>query len=125
MSAGASLQAAVALRLEELVGLAGVYDGPPARAGFPYVALDGGLEHDWGHKSGTGREVALGVTLWGDQADGLQALGDAVEASVLGTGPVSGWQLVSLQLLRRRTVRDVAGPWAVALDFRGRLLASE
>jgi len=122
VSAGAALQAAVAARLVALGVLAGVYDGPPARAEFPYVALDGSSERDWGHKSGAGREVGLAVTLWDSQADGLQALGDAVEECVLGTSAVGGWALVSLVLLRRRTVRDVAGPWAVAIDLRARLL---
>ena len=53
------------------------------------------------------------------------ALGDMVEASVAGTGFVAGWQLVTSRLVRRRTVRDVAGPWAVAIDFRVRLLAQQ
>ena len=125
MSAGAALQAAVAARLVALGVLAGVYDGPPARAAFPYVAIDAGSETDWSHKSGEGREVALAVTLWDDQADGLAALGDMVDASVAGTGFVAGWQLVTSRLVRRRTVRDVAGPWAVAIDFRVRLLAQQ
>jgi hypothetical protein len=28
-----------------------------------------------------------------------------------------------MQLVRRRVVRDVAGPWAAAVDFRARMLA--
>lgn len=124
MSAGAALQEAVATGLGSLGMLDGIYDGPPARAAYPYVALDAGTEVDWSHKSGRGREIALAVTLWDARADGLQALGDAVEASVLATGAVAGWQLVSSQLIRRRVVRDVAGPWAVAIDFRVRLLAA-
>ena len=44
---------------------------------------------------------------------------------MLGTVTVEGWQLVSLRLLRRRVVRDVAGPWAVAVDAQGRLLRVE
>jgi hypothetical protein len=35
-----------------------------------------------------------------------------------------GWELVNLQLVRRRVVRDVTGPWAAAIDFRARMLAS-
>lgn len=124
MSAGAALQEAVATGLGSLGMLDGIYDGPPARAAYPYVALDAGTEVDWSHKSGRGREITLAVTLWDARADGLQALGDAVEASVLATGAVAGWQLVSSQLIRRRVVRDVAGPWAVAIDFRVRLLAA-
>ena len=63
------------------------------------------------------------MTLWDSRADGLQELGDQVEACVAGTGDTAGWQVVSAQLVRRRVVRDVAGPWAVAIDFRVRMLA--
>ncbi|MFN2472790.1 MAG: DUF3168 domain-containing protein [Sphingomicrobium sp.] len=122
MSAGAALQAALVQDLMALGVLDGVYDGPPPRAAYPYVALDAGTESDWGHKSGAGREIALALTLWDARADGLQELADLVEACVAGAGPLAGWQMVSTQLLRRRVVRDVAGPWAVAMDFRVRLL---
>jgi hypothetical protein len=50
-------------------------------------------------------------------------LSDAVEAKVLATAVDAGWQLVSLNLIRRRTIRDVAGRWATAVDFRARMLA--
>jgi hypothetical protein len=53
----------------------------------------------------------------------LHELADAAEAAVSALGGVAGWQIASLRLLRRRVVRDVAGPWAAALDFRARLLA--
>ena len=51
-----------------------------------------------------------------------RAHANAVEEAVLGTETVEGWQIVSLRLVRRRIVRDVAGPWAAAVDFRARLL---
>lgn len=121
MSAGAALQAALAARLAVL-GEVEVYDGAPARAAYPYVSLDAGTERDWGHKSGDGREVMVSTTLWHDQPAALHRLADAVEAAVLGTPAVAGWQLVSIAQLRRRIVRDVAGPWAAAIDFRARLL---
>ena len=125
MSAGAALQAALATRLAA-IGEVEVYDGAPARAAYPYVSLDAGTERDWGHKSNDGREVMVSTTLWHDQPAALHALADAVEGAVLGTGSipgaVAGWQLVSIAQLRRRIVRDVAGPWAAAIDFRARLL---
>ena len=122
MSAGAALQQAIALQLAALSELSGVYDGPPARAAFPYVAIDAGSESDWGHKSGEGREVMVATTLWDEQPARIHPLADALEAAVLGTQAVDGWQLVSLRLVRRRIVRDVAGPWAAVVDFRARLL---
>jgi hypothetical protein len=123
MSAGGALQAALASALGEIEALTGVYDGPPARAAFPYAAIDAGTESDWSHKSGAGREVLVAITVWDEQPARLHALADEAEAAVSGAGPVSGWQVASLRLLRRRVVRDVAGPWAAALDFRARLLA--
>lgn len=122
MSAGAALQATLAARLAAIEEIDGVYDGAPARAPYPYVAIDAGNERDWGHKSGDGREVMVATTLWHDQPARLHALADAVEVAVLGAGLVVGWQLVSIAQVRRRIVRDVAGPWAAAIDFRARLL---
>ena len=122
MSAGAALQQALALTIGAVGDITGVYDGPPARASFPYVAIDAGTESDWGHKSGEGREVLLATTLWDEQPARLHPLADAVETAVLATSQIEGWQLVSLTLVRRRIVRDVAGPWAAMVDFRARLL---
>ncbi|HEU5067483.1 MAG TPA: DUF3168 domain-containing protein [Sphingomicrobium sp.] len=124
MSAGVVLQTAVVSALAGVSGLTGVFDGPPARAAYPYAAIDASVESDWSHKSGTGREVLLAVTLWDDQPERLQTLADLVEAGVLAVAKTDGWQLVSLVLTRRKTVRDVAGPWACALNFRARMLAA-
>ena len=124
MSAGGALQAALAANLAAVGELTGVFDGPPARAAFPYVAIDASLETDWSHKSGSGREVLVAVTVWDDQPAQLQMLADIVEQRVLAIDLAGGWRLVSLRLIRRRTIRDVAGPWATAIDFRARLLAA-
>jgi hypothetical protein len=123
MSAGGALQQALAAALESVAGLAGIYDGPPARAAYPYVVLDASSESDWSHKTGEGREVMAAVTLWDEQPARMHVLADAVEGCVGAVEAVQGWQLVSLRMVRRRVVRDVAGPWATALDFRARLLA--
>ena len=129
MSAGGALQAALAAVLAGDSRLTGIYDGPPARAGLPYAVIDAGSESDWSHKSGAGREVLVALTVWDDAPARLAELADAVEALALGiggaagVGGVAGWQLVSMRMFRRRTVRDVAGPWATAIDFRARMLA--
>ncbi len=123
MSAGGALQTAIAGALSSVAGLTGVFDGPPARAAYPYVALDATTETDWSHKSGPGREVLVAITVWDDEPVRLHALADAVEAAVESLGAVSGWELVTMRLVRRRVVRDVAGPWAAAVDFRARMLA--
>ena len=123
MSAGGTLQSAIAGELNALGELGGVFDGPPARAAYPYAVIDATTEADWSHKSGDGREVLVAITLWDDQPARLHALADAAEAAVLAVNNVPEWQLVSLRLIRRRVVRDVAGPWAAAVDFRARMLA--
>lgn len=122
MSAGAALQAALAAAIGEVSDLTGVFDGPPARAAYPYAALDATTETDWSHKSGSGREVLVAVTLWDDQPARLQMLSDVVEGKVLASAVGHAWHLVTLTLIRRRTIRDVAGPWATAIDFRARML---
>ena len=124
MSAGGSLQSAIASALGGVGGLTGVFDGPPARASYPYAALDATTETDWSHKSGKGREVLVAITIWDDQPARLHALADQVEAAVETVGAIADWQLVTIRLVRRRIVRDVAGPWAAAIDFRARMLAA-
>jgi hypothetical protein len=124
MSAGGALQAALAATLETIELLSGIYDGPPARAPFPYAVIDAGNESDWSHKNGAGREVLVAVTLWDEQPARLHELADQAEDLVIALVAVDEWQLVTLRLLRRRVVRDVAGPWAAVLDFRARLLAA-
>jgi hypothetical protein len=123
MSAGGELQAALAAALSAEQRLTGVFDGPPARAAFPYAVIDAGSESDWSHKSGRGREVLVALTLWDEEPVRLAELADAAEQLAEGVRVVEGWQLVGMRLIRRRTVRDVAGPWAAAIDFRARLLA--
>ena len=123
MSAGGTLQAAVVASLAD-AGLAGVFDGPPARAAYPYATVDAGSEADWSHKTGSGREVPLAVTVWDDQPVRLRDLADAVEQRIAAIQLSGEWQLVSLRFTRRRIIRDVAGPWAAAIDFRARMLAS-
>jgi hypothetical protein len=117
------LQAAIASALSAVTELTGVFDGPPARVAYPYAAIDATTETDWGHKSAAGREVLVAITVWDDQPVRLHALADQVEAAVRSVSDAEAWELVNLQLVRRRVVRDVAGPWAAAIDFRARMLA--
>jgi hypothetical protein len=124
VSAGGSLQTAIAAALNAIPDLSGVFDGPPARAAFPYAAIDATTETDWGHKSGSGREVMVAITIWDDQPVRLHDLADLVQATLEALPDVDGWQLVTMRLMRRRVLRDVAGPWAAAVDYRARMLAA-
>ena len=124
MSAGQALQAGLASALAGEARLTGLFDGPPARAAFPYAVIDAGSESDWSHKNGEGREVLVALTIWDEEPARLAELADVAETMAAGIGSLDDWLLVSMRLLRRRTVRDVAGPWAAAIDFRARLLAA-
>jgi hypothetical protein len=125
--AGAALKAAAIEALEAL-GLGGIYPGPPLQAACPYAVVECGPEADWGHKSGRGRELRLAVTLRdsGERPERAQAFGEVVEAAMEAGLDVEGWRLVTLALVRRRTVAEGRGGgagWAVAIDYRARLLA--
>ena len=124
MSAGGALQTAIAAALAPIDGLTGVFDGPPARAAYPYATLDATTEGDWSHKSGIGREVLVAITIWDDEPVRLHGLADELEGALADLGMIDGWQLVTMRLVRRRVLRDVAGPWAAAIDFRARMLAT-
>ncbi|HEX9965943.1 MAG TPA: DUF3168 domain-containing protein [Allosphingosinicella sp.] len=125
--AGAALGSA-ALEALEALELGGVYPGPPLQAAFPHAVVETGPETDWGHKSGRGREVRLALTVrdLGERPDRVQALAEAAEA-VVGAGlEVEGWRLVTMALVRSRTVAEGRGGkagWAVVSDFRARMLA--
>jgi Protein of unknown function (DUF3168) len=127
VSAGTALRDAAIEALASL-DLGAVYPGPPLQAAFPYAMVECGPESDWGHKNGRGRELRLGVTLRdaGERPERAQAFADVVEAAIEAGLDVEGWRLVNLVLLRRRTVaegRGAAAAWAVAVDYRARLLA--
>jgi hypothetical protein len=125
--AGAALRAA-AIETVEALDLGGVYPGPPLQAAFPHAVVECGPETDWGHKSGCGRELRLAVTLrdCGERPERAQAFAEVVESAIAAGLDVEGWRLVTLALLRRRTVAEGRGGgagWAVAIDYRARLLA--
>jgi hypothetical protein len=127
MSAGTKLQAAAIAALEAL-DLGGVYPGPPLQAAFPHALVECGPEADWSHKSGRGRELRLAVTARdaGERPDRAEALAEVAEAVIEAGLEVEGWRLVTLALLRRRTVatgRGAQAGWAVAVEYRARMLA--
>ena len=128
--AAAALQAAARARIAGLAGLSGTYEGPPAQAVYPYALVEAGPETDWGHKSGAGSEVRLGVTVRdaGEAPRRLYALLDAARAAIEAGLTVEGWQLVTLAWQRTRAVREAKPPagadavWAGAVEFRARML---
>lgn len=125
--AGEPLAAAVMASLEGVQGLSGCYEGRPLQATFPYALVEAGLETDWGHKSGNGREVRLAVTVRdeGERPARLRELMAEVEAAVAGTPQTfEGWRLVTLVMLRSNLLPESGGRWSGVLLYRARLLAA-
>jgi len=127
VSAGGALRSA-AIEVLDSLELGGVYPGPPLQAAFPHAIVECGAETDWGHKGGRGRELRLAVTFRdaGERPDRAQAFADVAEAAIEAGLDVEGWRLVTLAMLRRRTVAEGRGGgagWAVAIDYRARMLA--
>lgn len=106
--------------------LTGIYDGPPPRAVFPYVAINDGIVSDWSTKTGVGREIRLALTVWddGESATRLSNLMSHIEDAVLAIPrDLPDWRIASLVFVRSMVVRDPAGPWAGLVEHRVRLLA--
>lgn len=105
--------------------VSGIFDGPPAGACFPYVAMAESPCVDWSHKSGRGRDIRLAITVWDDgkRAARLHGLMREVESAIEGMGAaLDGWQVVSLTFSRSRVVRDTDAPWAGLVEYRIRVL---
>ena len=122
-----ALQRAVVTALAGVAGLGGVYDGPPARAAWPYAAIGPIVSSDWGHKTGAGRELRLTLSIWdgGDAPGRLHELMAAAQTALAAIPrALGGHDLVTLVYLRGRIARDPDGPWAAILDYRARTLAT-
>ncbi|HLL59542.1 MAG TPA: DUF3168 domain-containing protein [Allosphingosinicella sp.] len=126
MSAGQQLQAAAIAALRVAPGIGGVYDGPPLHAAFPFAVVDVGPESEWGHKSGSGREVRLAVTVRdeGERPARLHALMAEAEAAMEGLTSPTGWSMVTMRFVRSRIVRDPKGTWTGVIEYRARMLAN-
>lgn len=129
--AARALQQAAIEALQGAAGIGGVYDGPPLQAAFPYAVVDFGPESDWSHKSGSGREVRLAVTIrdQGERPARLHRMMEEAEQAMASLGgAVAGWRIVTLRFMRSQIVRERRGAaraeaWAGAIEYRGRMLA--
>lgn len=107
--------------------LMGVYDGPPPRAAFPYIAINDGLTTDWSTKTAIGREVRLALTVWddGEEPTRLASLmGHTEDALAALARDLPGWRIAGLVFVRSMVVRDPTGPWAGLVEHRVRMLAT-
>jgi hypothetical protein len=105
--------------------LAGIFDGPPPRAAFPYISIADAFETDWSTKTEQGREIRLALTIWddGDEASRLTSLKTHVEDAIAAMPrDLPGWRIASLVFLRSIISRDPVGPWAALVEHRVRML---
>ncbi|MEH3108099.1 MAG: DUF3168 domain-containing protein [Sphingomonas fennica] len=123
MSAEMAVQAAVVAALRAALGgdVSGVFDGPPARAACPYVAIDDGQSGDWSSKTGRGREHRLAIRL-ADDGTSAARLHGLIARSVTAIEAIPqalpGHRIASLVFLRQRVARTARGPWAGLIEFR-------
>ncbi len=129
--ASAVLAAAVTARLREVSGLSGVSDGAPIQAGDAHAVVEIGPETDWGHKSGAGAEVRFAVLVrcGGESPARARTLAEGARAALAGLGPeMGGWRLVSLAMMRARTLpfgrdrKEAGRGWTGFIDYRARML---
>ncbi len=124
--AAGALAAALLAALREVPGLSQVADGRPVQAGDAAATIEIGPESDWGHKSGAGAELRFAVTIacGGEQPGRVRGLIAAARARLeaIGPEPGSGWRLVTLAMVRSRSVREDGPRWRGSLDYRARML---
>ncbi len=107
--------------------LTGIYDGPPARAAYPYISIADGVVSDWSTKTELGREIRLALNIWddGEEATRLhQLIGHTDDAIAALPRDLPGWRIASCVFLRSLVARNPAGPWAGLIEYRVRLLAA-
>lgn len=124
-TAAEAVQAALVEALSGLTGVSGIYDGPPARAAWPFVSIDEGETRDWSHKTGRGRVHGVGISVWDDGLEPSRLhllLGQAQAAIEAMPSDLEGHRIVSLVFLRARVTRDADGPWRGQVHYRLRTL---
>ena len=103
--------------------VSGVFDGPPARAGFPYVAIGESVSGDWSSKTTRGREHGLAIIIWDDgQSTGRlhRLMAEAETAIEAMPAVLDGHRLAGLSFVRSRVRRDPVGPWSGVVEYRAR-----
>lgn len=127
-SAAGVLRAAVLARLrgDPAVAAHRVMEGAAARAAaVPFVVLRDVAATDWGTKDRGGREVrvSLAVRDEGESGARAEAIGAAVEASLLALPPMSDdWRVVTVVPVRGALLHEGGQRWAALVDLRFRML---
>ncbi|RIA37869.1 uncharacterized protein DUF3168 [Hephaestia caeni] len=129
MSAESVLHAALVAALraaDDLDGaINGVFEGPPVQATPPFAEVQPMIAVDWSMKDRAGRELRPAVIMRdaGETPARLHALAEAVVATVTALPrDLDGWRIASNVFVRSRMLREAAGRWAVAIEFRVRMM---
>jgi hypothetical protein len=118
--------AALSASVPVMAAVSGVYDGPPPRAPFPYIAVGDGVTGDWSTKTAQGREIRMALTVWddGEEPSRLHDLmGHVEDAMATVERDLPGWRIASIVFARSLVSRDPAGPWAGLVEHRVRVMA--
>ncbi len=105
--------------------ISGIFDGPPPRAAFPYIALATGASLDWSHKGGVGRELSLALVVNddGETAARLHRVMALVEEALEpGLDDPNDWQIITFDFRRTRVLRSAVSPWSGLIEYRARVL---
>ncbi|MDZ7587691.1 MAG: DUF3168 domain-containing protein [Parasphingorhabdus sp.] len=129
MSALADVQSALLITLRGntafSAAVSGIYDGPPPRASYPYVALATGSALDFSHKTGRGRELSLALSIYDDGISAQRLIGLMGQAEDILDGGIADppdWQIVTCNFQRARVLRNAGAPWAGLLEYRFKVL---
>lgn len=105
--------------------ITGIFDGPPARATFPYITMATGASLDWSHKTGAGRELSLALAVHDDgvSAARLHRIVALIEEALMGgLADPDEWQIVTFDFRRTRILRSAISPWSGLVEYRVRCL---
>lgn len=107
-------------------GLNAITEEAPSRVTPPWLGIVASASGDFGHKTGTGREVRVALELQcrGDDPATAAELVAAIEARIASLqSQQPGFQVASLAFLRARAEHRGENRRAVLLEYRARLLA--
>ncbi|MEP3224895.1 MAG: DUF3168 domain-containing protein [Parasphingorhabdus sp.] len=120
-----SLVAALQAHPPLVTAIDAIYDGPPPRAHFPYIALATGSAADWSLKDRSGRRLSLALTVHdnGNSAARMHHVMGLIEQALdSGLNDPEDWQIVTFIFRRSRIVRDAISPWTGLIEYRADVL---
>ncbi len=126
MSASLAVQRMVASALANIVGVTGVFDGPPPDAIPPYLVIGADIVTDWSTKTEVGHEHRLSISVWdaGPGAARAKVVMGNVESRLMGlAGSRDGHVIVSSRLVRTLVLTNAEGWSQGIIEFRLRSLA--